>query len=63
MIKLDIDAKQTEKVKKPGGLLLPDGKTWVIPDERDCHKCGKETAVVQLGVRTGSRLFLKMVIR
>jgi len=33
MIRLDIDATQAEKVKKLGGHLLPDGKTWVIPEE------------------------------
>jgi hypothetical protein len=88
MIKLDINTKQAEKVKKLGGLLLPDGKTWVIPDgvkhinrwkmwlpneegfivqrpyfvlraKRSCHKCGKETNVVQLGGKNGQQAIFK----
>jgi hypothetical protein len=32
-IKLNIKKKDQEQVKQFGGRLLPDGKTWVIPDE------------------------------
>src|SRR5580700_11271562 len=32
-IKLNINKRDWELVKKIGGRLLPDGKTWIIPDE------------------------------
>ena len=32
-IKLNIKQRDQQKVKEIGGRLLPDGKTWIIPDE------------------------------
>jgi hypothetical protein len=31
-IRIDVLPEEEGRVKKLGGLLLPDGKTWVIPD-------------------------------
>ena len=83
-IRIDVLPKEEGRVKKLGGRLLPDGKTWVIPDEmkhinrfkawlpneegfivqrpyfvlratRVCHKCKKDTRVIQLGAKVGQR--------
>jgi hypothetical protein len=32
-IKLNIEKRDQQQVKQIGGRVLPDGKTWVIPDE------------------------------
>jgi hypothetical protein len=83
-IRIDVLPEEEGRVKKLGGLLLPDGKTWVIPDgmkhinrfkawlpneegfivqrpyfllraKRVCHKCKKDTRVIQLGAKVGQR--------
>lgn len=83
-IRIDVLPKEEARIKKLGGLLMPDGKTWVIPDQmkhinrfkmwlpneegfivqrpyfvlrakRVCHKCKKETPVIQLGAKVGQK--------